>query len=210
MNNALALPLVGMEIDRSRRPAKYTLTAVLMVFVMFVSGWACNVQSWISNINTILAEVAPAVQIVVSLLPLLGTQVPPNVTTAVNAWVPKIQKDVTDLGNLIQQYQNDLSTNTTAQAAINSLITTTQQDVLSILPDFNVFDANTQAKIVSVVNIIAAAVTSVENIINRIEGKVTAKAAPGAAKLVKNGKDFKNQFNANLRIRFGASAPQLA
>lgn len=205
----LALRWLGIEIDKSRRPVKYTLTALLMAGVMLVSGYACNVQTWVNNVQTILQEVAPAVQIIVSLLPLLGVQVPPKLTTDVGVWVPKVEKDVTDLGNLVTQYQGDLATNATAQAQINALIVTTQNDVLSILPDFGVLDPNSQAKVVDAINVISAAITSVENIINNIEGHVSLKAARGSAQLVKNGKAFKKQFNSTVTKNFGSAAPQL-
>jgi hypothetical protein len=207
MSTTLSFPLIGIAIDRSIRPARYTLLALLMALVILVSGFACNVQTWVNNVNTILQEVGPAVQIVVSVLPLLGTSVPPTVTSAVNTWAPKLQSDVTQLGSLIQQLQGDLATNPTTQAKINALIATTQQDVLSILPVFQVLDPSSQAKVVAAVNIISAAITSVENIVNNVEGKVTFKATNN--KMIKNGSDFKKQFNATLQQNFGPAAPKL-
>jgi hypothetical protein len=212
MNNTLALPWLGIQIDRSNRPARYTLTALLLACTMFISGYACTmqqIQNWVNNTETILEEVTPAVQIVISLLPLLGTAVPPNLVLQVSTWTPKVEKDVTDLGSLITQYQGDLTTNVTAQGKINALILTTQQDVLSILPDFNVLDPTSQAKVVDAINIIAAAITSVENIINGIEGNMSMKAIPGGYTPVRNGKEFKTLFNDHLTRNFGKTALHL-
>lgn len=196
--NALALrfPRFGFEVTDVKR----TLTAMLLVPVMlFTLGFACNVQSVVDRVNSILVEVGPALQIVVALLPLLsGKNVPADVITGVNAWIPRVQEDVTKLNNLIQQYQNDLKTNTTVQAEINALIKTTEDEVLSILPVFRVLDPALQQKLVAIVTAVGAAIISVENMINAAEGKVAAKAAPPGAKLVSNGKDFKKKFNSVL------------
>jgi hypothetical protein len=208
LNHAITFPRLGFSIDRSLRPAKFTLLAAIMAFVMLLSGFACNqqtVQTWVSNIDTILQEVSPAVSIIVALLPLLGTAVPPQVTSDIAQWQPKVQNDISQLASLIQQGQGDLANNPTTQGKINALIATTQQDVLSILPVFQVLDPASQAKVVAAVNVIAAAITSVENIVNNIEGKVSLKATPDGTKNVASGKDFKKKFNAVLKQNFGAT-----
>lgn len=211
MKNALALPWIGVEIDRSHRPIRYTLVALIMAFVMLISGYACNVQTWVNNIETILQEVTPAIQIIISILPLLGTKIPTTLQSEVTIWQPKVEADVTNLGALIQQYQGDLATNTTAQAKINALIATTQADVLSILPDFNVLDPASQAKVVDTINVIANAIASVETIINNLEGTVSAKRASPTYgyPLIKDGNAFKKQWNGCMSRNFGTAGPHL-
>src|SRR6266702_1540481 len=98
-------------------------TAVaLLPLMILLGGWACNVQNVVDRVNSILAEVGPALQIVASLLPLLGTKnIPPEVTSGIQAWIPRVQADSQQLGALVQQYQSDLASPGT-QAKINAAV----------------------------------------------------------------------------------------
>lgn len=190
---------MGLSIDDKFR----TITALMLVpIVIWTCGFACNTQTVLQRVDSILNEVGPALQIVVTLLPLLtGKNIPSNVTQAVQTWTPRVQADITQLESLLSQYQNDLSTNTTAQAQINALIATTEQDITSILPIFQVVDTATQQKITQIITAIAAGVASVENIIAAAEGKVSIKVA--AANGIRDGKSFKAVVNSALHVPTG-------
>lgn len=190
---------MGLSIDDKFR----TITALMLIpIVIWTCGFACNTQTVLQRVDSILNEVGPALQIVVTLLPLLtGKNIPSNVTQAVQTWTPRVQADITQLESLLSQYQNDLSTNTTAQAQINALIATTEQDITSILPIFQVVDTATQQKITQIITAIAAGVASVENIIAAAEGKVSIKVA--AANGIRDGKSFKAVVNSALHVPTG-------
>ncbi len=196
----LVLNKLGLSIDDKFR----TMTALALIPLMiFMCGWACNVQTVVDRVNSILVEVGPALQVIVALLPLLGSKnIPPDVISQINAWIPRVQQDVSTLNDLIKQYGTDLASNPTAQSKINALIVSTQNEITSILPVFRVLDVSTQQKITSIVTAVAAAVSSVEAIINATEGKVSAKKAASAA-FVTSGKDFKAKFNSVLKAPTG-------
>ena len=191
--------LTGLEITDKFR----TLTALTMIpVVVLCCGFACNVQSVVQRVDSILNEVGPAIQIITSLLPLLNSKpIPPEVVAGVNTWIPRVQADLTQIEQEWAAVQNDLQ-NPTNQAKINALVATAQADVLSILPVFRVLDAATQGKVVAIVNAAAAAILAAENIIAAAEGKVSAKAAVSTA-FAKDGKDFKAKFNAVLHAPTG-------
>jgi len=189
----LTLRRIGIEITHP----KQTFTAMLLVPVIFLTcGWACNVQSTVNTINTILTDVGPALQLILNLLPLLGAKnIPENVITGIDNWVPEVTQDVTQIEALVQQYQNDLS-NAAFQAKLNALIQTTENSVASILSIIHVLDPATRAKITEMVNVVGAAIISVENLVNQFSGKKLKSL--GRAATIKNGADFKAKFNAVL------------
>lgn len=199
--------MLGISIDDKFR----TFTALALIPLMIVMcGWACNVQTVVDRVNSILVEVGPALQVVVALLPLLGAkQIPPQVVTSIQAWIPQVQQDVASLDDLIKQYGADLAANPTAQSKINALITTTENDLTAILPVFRVLDATTQQKVTAIVTAIAAAISSVESIVNAASGKVSVKKAASTA-FVSSGKDFKTKFNAILKSPTGDPVVDLA
>lgn len=199
MNDELVISPLGIGITEKK---KTFVSLLLMPILLFTfSAWTCNVQSVVSQINSIIAEVAPAVQVIVALLPLLGAKnIPASVSQEVAAWAPKVEADVTKLGNVVQQYQSDIANNPTAQAAINAVVQTTENDVLGILPIFNVLDAATQQKVVALVTALGAAVMSIENIVNAVNGKVSVSRK---SFVFVNGKDFRTKFNATLHAPTG-------
>ena len=199
--------MLGISIDDKFR----TFTALALIPLMIVMcGWACNVQTVVDRVNSILVEVGPALQVVVALLPLLGAkQIPPQVVTSIQAWIPQVQQDVASLDDLIKQYGADLAANPTAQSKINALITTTENDLTAILPVFHVLDATTQQKVTAIVTAIAAAISSVESIVNAASGKVSVKKAASTA-FISSGKDFKTKFNAILKSPTGDPVVDLA
>jgi len=179
-----------------------SVMAVLLVFTTIaLTGYACNVQNTVNTINSILTEVGPAIQIIVSLLPLLsGKNIPPDVITAINKWTVESQADVNNLNSIIQQYQSSIASSPDVQAKINAAIQQTEQHVLDVLQIIHVLDPATQQKITSIVNAIGASIIEVEGIIAHIEGKTQLKVGKvgGSPFLVKDGKDFKKKFNAVL------------
>jgi len=196
----LVLNKFGLSIDDKFR----TLVALTLVPVMILTcGFSCNVQNVVDRVNSILEEVGPALQIITSLLPLLGAkQIPDSVVTGINAWVPKVQKDVSELDDLYKQYSADLANNADAQSKINAIIATTDNDLTSIFDVIRVLDPSTQAKISNLVTAVIAAVASAENIIKAAEGKVSAKKAASTV-FVTDGKDFKAKYNAVLKAPSG-------
>lgn len=204
--NPFKLATYGVEITEKRK----TFTAMLMIpLIIITCAWACNVQSVVTQVNNILVEVGPAIQIVVSLLPLLtGKNIPANVVSSINSWATQAQQDVTQLGAIVQQYQGDL-TNPTTQAKINAVIQTTENDITSVLTMIHVLDPATQNKITEIVTATAAAIVSVENIIANYTGaKVKRTLAKG--QFVANGADFKNKFNALLHAPTGDASVDAA
>lgn len=197
MNTLLAK--CGLVVDDKFR----TFTALALIPLMIIMcGFSCNVQSVVQRVDSILNEVGPAIQIITSLLPLLGPKnIPPDIVAGVNTWVPRVEADLTQLEQEWAAVQSDLQ-NPTTQAKINALVAQAQNDVLSILPIFRVLDTATQGKIVAIVNASAAAIAAAENIIAAAEGKVSVKSAAASA-FVKDGNDFKKKFNAVLHAPTG-------
>lgn len=198
--------LTGLEITDKFR----TLTALTMIPVIILCcGFACNVQTVVQRVDSILNEIGPALQIITSLLPLLGSKnIPPEVISGVQTWIPRVQDDLTKIEQELAAVQGDLQ-NPATQAKINALVATAQSDVLAILPIFRVLDPATQGKVVAIVNAAAAAILAAENIIAAAEGRVSARTAAATA-FAKDGKDFKNKFNAVLHAPTGDAAVDAA
>ena len=193
------LKVLGVEVTEVPK----TTLALLMIPVMVLSlGWACNVQSTFTTIENILSQVAPAIQIVVSLLPLLGVKsIPPSFVNGVNGWAAQLNSDMTKLQAIVTQYQNDYTG--TAQQQIDAVIQTTEQDCLSILQMVHVLDSATQAKITGLVTAIGSAIISVETIINNLNHKATLNAHISKGAMVVSGADFKTKFNTILHAPTG-------
>ena len=198
---------LGVEITEKPK----TFTALILVPVMIFSlGWACNTQSTFQTIDSILAQVAPAIQIVVSLLPLLMSKnIPANIVSGINAWAGTATADVNILRNIIAQYQGDLASGT-AQQKINAAIQTTERDILQVLTIARVLDATTQQKITAIVTAIGAAIVSVENIVNNLNSPPTLKRAAKSNTIIKSGADFKAKFNVILHLPTGDPAVDAA
>jgi hypothetical protein len=204
MNDRLVISPLGIEVTEKKKT--FISLLLIPIILLTLSAWTCNFQSTINTIDSILAEVGPAVQIVVSLLPLLTKEnIPPNVVSGINAWVPVVTQDVSNLQSIVTQYQSDL-TDPTVQAKINAVIQTTENDVTSVLTMLKVLDPATQEKITAIVTAVGAAIISVENIINSLKAKAGVKVAFKASpnqQFYKNGKDFVSKFNVVLHLPTG-------
>jgi len=198
--------ITGLEITDKFR----TLTALTMIpVVILCCGFACNVQNVVSRVDSILNEIGPAIQIITSLLPLLNSKnIPADVIAGVNTWVPRVEADLQQIETEWAAIQSDLQ-NPSNQAKINALVSTAQNDILSVLPIFRVLDASTQGKIVAIVNAAAAGVLAAENITAAAEGKVSARAGVATA-FASDGKDFKKKFNAVLKAPTGDAVVDVA
>lgn len=199
----LVLNKFGLHIDDKFR----TITALTLIPLMIVMcGFSCNMQSVVQRVDSILVEIGPALQVITALLPLLGAKnIPPSVIQGINDWIPRVQQDVATLQAEIQKDQSTLSTSPDVQSKINGLIANLQNDLTSILLVFRVLDPTTQQKVTAIVTAVAAAVISVENILNAAEGKVSVRVAANNA-LVKDGKDFKKKLNAVVKAPTGDAA----
>lgn len=193
--------MFGIQITEKKK----TITSLLLVpiLLMTLGAWSCNPADVAARINAVLSQVGPAVQLVVALLPLLGTNLPPQIPNAVHQWVPVVQSDVTQISTEITNYKNQLATDTTVQEKINGLIAQTQKDIASILPVFQVLDPATQQKVTNIINAVAALVASAESMIATAEGKTQLKkVSDKGLKLSFSKKDAQKNFNEVLHANF--------
>lgn len=193
--------MLGIQITEKKK----TLTSLLLVpvLLMTLGAWSCNPADVAARINAVLSQVGPAVQLVVALLPLLGTNVPQQIPNAVSQWVPLVQADVTQISNEVTNYKNQLASDPDVQSKINGLIAQTQKDIASILPVFRVLDEKSQTRIENVINAVAALVESAESMIATAEGKAQLKRVSAKGmKLSFSKKDAKKNFNEVLHANF--------
>lgn len=159
-----------------------------------------------TTINGILVEVGPALQIVIELLPLLTHKnIPQNVQQGISQWDTEVTADVKKLQDLITQFKADVH-NPTLEADVNAAIATVTDQLSTILPMIHVLDAATQQKITEIEMAISAGILEVENIINQVEGKTSAKRAvtvQGFTVEVHDGKSFKKQVNTVVTLPTG-------
>ena len=88
-------------------------------------GISC--QTVLQDINGVLVELGPALQVILALLPLFGVKnVPANVAAAITKWEGQAQTDITNLETYFQQVQNDIANNPTVQTKLAGLIQTAE------------------------------------------------------------------------------------
>lgn len=193
--------MFGLQVTEKKK----TFTSLALVPILMLSMFACSFQTWVTKANQILVAAEPAIQIVISLLPLLGANVPPVVATEIQNWAPQVEGDLTTLTGLITQW-NDAAENAKAGivAKIEAEITVVQNQLTSILPALHILNAATQAKIAAIVAAVGEAVSLVANLVASVKGSSVSLARKAAAKApFKNAKGFKSYCNTIVHAATG-------
>lgn len=192
----------GVEVTDKKR----TFTALLLIPVLLFA-MACDWGAWTVKANQIIAEAAPAVGLIIQLLPLFGAPVPPVVGAAITAWTPQIQEGLTLLGGLLIQLQNAAQADKAPlMDKIQAQIDLVQAKLASILPTLHILNADLQAKITAIVGAIDDAVKEVSILVNAAQGKTAQAKAIRVGYMAKDGKSFKKHFNDVLHATTGNPA----
>lgn len=154
-----SLTFFGLEIDRSKRAARWTLTALVMSFVMFAT--ACSVSTIVDNTVKLL----PVLTDILNILVATGT------ISSSQAASLKGKAD-TD-GKLAQQLYNDYvsakSSGSPQLAAtwtvMNSAFTVFEEDAASVFQLAQVSDKNVQTKVTLIVSSAQAALAIIETLV---------------------------------------------
>lgn len=184
---------------------KRTLTALLLIPVLLI-GSACSFGTWVDRANQIITAASPAISLILTLLPLFGTGVSPNVANEIRVWTPQVTDDLTLISGLLVQYQNAVGADKiTVLDKLQAVIDSTKVNLNAILPALHVLNPTTQGKIVAIVNAVSDAVKEVEVLVAAAQGKtqLAKTRASHVGYVVKDGKSFKKHFNDVLHAVTG-------
>jgi len=178
------------------------LVVALVDLTLFLAGCA---TSWITESESIIGALIPAVQGIMLILAGLGvTALTPSVTTAIQTWGTQAMNDLQNvILPLIQKFQ---TTEQSAQpgilAEIETGMSTITGGLATILPTLKITDAATQAKVTAIVTEVADEMTALLNLIPVIKSAATPAdvlkalaAKPELLKKLKSEKQFKKDYN---------------
>jgi hypothetical protein len=158
----------------------------LMLFVMFqtvILLTGCS-AAWLSAVDGLLPALSAAISAALAfILSLEGKTVPASVTAAIQKIVADIQEQITNVQQLIADYQNAASAGTLAQ--IQAVFQGISTDLSNILADFNVTDPATVSKFTALVGLAIAAAQAIIGLLPL----VTAAMSSGATKEVLAAQD---------------------
>jgi hypothetical protein len=162
--------------------------------------------SWVTEAESIIGALIPAVQGILLILSGLGvTALSPTVTTAIQGWGAQAMNDLQNvILPLIQKYN---AAEATAKPGIASEIETAMSTITggltSILPTLKITDPAIQAKVTAIVTEVSDEMTALLNLIPVIKGAATPAAViqalaskPELLVKLKSEKQFKHDYNA--------------
>jgi hypothetical protein len=191
-----------MRIVHSFNWQRFLLVAITIDALLFLAGCSTN---WITEAQSILALLGPAVASLLEILSAFGVGISPATAAAVQSWEQQAQIDLNTVSSLITQYN-------AAEAAakpgllieIQTWLTTIAKNAATILGEIHITDPATQAKFTAIFNAVLDEVTALINLIPAVqlaaaepdEDKAEREFTKAAKKVkIKSAKDFAAAFN---------------
>jgi hypothetical protein len=190
------------KLSASFNLKRFLLVAIAIDALLFLA--ACD-ASWVSEAQSILTLLGPAISAVLEILSAFGMGLSPAVAADFTSWEQQAQVGLSQVGTLISQYNAaEASAKPGILSEIQTLIQTISNNLNTILPTLHVEDAGTQAKITAVFTAILAELQGLAALIpavqvaSAMEDQTAAlEYMAGAAKKagLKSAKQFADDFN---------------
>ncbi|MGH3427954.1 MAG: hypothetical protein ACRDQZ_10375 [Mycobacteriales bacterium] len=200
METAMTFPRLGVQVTEHKK----TFLALMLIPILLVALTACPpFQSIVERANSIIEQASPAVQLIITLLPLFGASaIPAGIAQAIHLWVPQVQGGFALLDSLLTQLKSAAdSAKPDLMSQINAQAKVVVDNLNSILPTLRILNPDLQQKITGLVAAIVDAVNMVVNLIAGLQGK---KAAARVSYPVRSGAAFKKHFNDVLHAPSGS------
>jgi len=175
---------------------------LLLVLFFLVIGLTACTTAWVGEAQQIIAELGPAITIILNLLAAFGvTKISAADIQFVTSQAAAVTSDLTLVGQMIDQYNAAAAADQpTILAKIDDVLKTIQGNLNAILPGLHIVDAAVQAKVEAVVGAVIAEVETLKGFIPVLQGTV---AISSIAHIPLTGRQFRSQFNRVLRMRTG-------
>ena len=181
----------------------------LHVIAMLIFLVGCT-ASWIDTARQLIPLIGPALESVLSLLALFGATISPEEVTSITSYVQQVEAGLTQLQDLINQYN---AAEATAKpgllSQIDTIAHTVQANVANILPTLHIVDPATAAKVTAVVNVVVSEIDQLVLIIPIIQAKLEAGDFDDKITLDADSphpltpKQFKHAFNQAMTLPTG-------
>ncbi len=183
-----------MRNNVSRFFALFTIAWLLLVFAT-----ACT-TAWTSEASSIISLLVPALSSLAAILSAFGVGLSPQVVTSVNSWAAQSQAALATVKDLIAQY--DAAT-ADAKPGILSSIKAALDAVVGnlqiILPELHVANAQTQAKITAILQLVEGEMVALINLVPALNGQVTSHhELKSLMAALKSPQEFKQEFNSQI------------
>lgn len=178
----------------------WLLFTIVWCLCAFATG--CT-TAWTTEASNIISLLVPAISSLLSILSAFG--VGKGITTegfaAIQKWSEEAQRGLNTVKSLIDQY-------TTAEASaqpgllnqIQTALNTVVSNLAAILPAVHITNADTQAKVISIINLVSQELQALVNLVPALKGEVTAHdELKRLIADVKSPKEFKHDYNAAAR-----------
>jgi hypothetical protein len=214
MNSVLSIPT---RLYRNFNLRRFLLTSLIVEALLLMVG--CG-TTWVTEASAIVTAIGLAIPAALEVLAAFGIGLPTAVSAQIAAWAQTAQSGLTEITNLIAQYN---TAEASAQPGILSQIQTIVQTITGglsvILPLIKITNAATQAKIVAVFDAILSELAGLANLIPALQTaagmedhtEALAMVANSARELkVKSAKNFVSDFNhkiAALNAKFQIKMP---
>jgi hypothetical protein len=166
--------------------------------VIILSG--CS-TAWTQEASNIISLLLPSITSILGILSAFGVGISPSVMTAITQWSTDAQSGLQTVATLITQYESALPADQPGiLTEIQTALSTITKNLATILPEIKVTNAETQAKILAVINAVQSELVALTNLVPALQGKVTAHDDLKAMVAeLKTAKEYKNDFNGKVK-----------
>lgn len=147
---------------------RFFLAWALFTLLLFALGCTAN---WIAEATNIIALLVPAAGGILGIITALGTKVPPDELAEFTKWSTEAQGALTQLSQLIQQYNTaEASAQPGILGEIDAIASTLTTNLSGIEATLHITNPATQAKVTAVIELFSSELTALLNLIPVLKG----------------------------------------